>query len=197
MSQLSQVLLQAAEDIRLSSPTEGAVEHLKQAGYNEIEARAMVDQHLMEKAATEAMVQAGVDVEQAVSMVKAAGVNLKDLVTYAPEVEEAHPSVDLLTKAAHYIEALEAEVEHLKEEMTAQMEKAAQARSINEIELPEPIAKAASVGAFTNEDLAELQKVDQGLLSKIASAMDEPWSMGSASGMARPKTDPLTEFLFS
>lgn len=193
MSQLSQTLLQAAEDIRLNSPTESAVEHLKQAGFSEEDARLNVAQHIMEKEATSALASAGVDIEQAVSMVKAAGINLKDLMSFELDVEELHPSVELLKQAAHYIDALESQVEHLQEDL----DKSANDKSISEIVLPESFTKAASVGAFTQEDLLELQKMDQGVLSKIASAMDEPWSMGSGSGMIRTKTDPLSDWLMS
>ena len=194
MSQLAQTLLNAAEEIRLSSPTESAVEHLKQAGYTEEDARLSVAQHIMEKEATEALATAGVDIEQAVSMVKAAGVNLKDLVSYEPEIEQEHMSIPLLKQAAHYVEALEAEVQHLKEEL----EKAAAEKSMHEVDLPESITKAASVGAFTKEDLLEMQRMDQGTLTKIANVMDEPWGMGTGAGMPRPKSaDPLTEWLMS
>lgn len=191
MSQLSQTLFQAAEDIRLSSPTESAVEHLKQAGMSEEDARLNVAQHFMEKEAYATLTQAGVDIEQAVSMVKAAGINLKDLVSYEPEIEAAHPSVELLKQAAHYIDALEAQVNGLKEDM----EKVAQDKSTSSVTLPESFTKAANAGAFTNEDLVELQKMDQGVLTKIASAMDEPWSLGKGSGVVRTKTDPMLEWL--
>jgi hypothetical protein len=190
MSQLSKTLLQAAEEIRLSSPVESAVELLKQAGFNEADARLSVDQHLMEKEAINAMATAGVDVEKAASMVKAAGINLKDLVSYAPEIEAPHPSIELLQKAAHYIESLEAEVEDLK----GDLEKSA---SVVEVNLPEQITKAASVGAFTSADLVELQKIQPELLQKMASAMEEPWSMGSGSGTAAASVDPLAAWLMS
>lgn len=193
MSQLSKTLLQAAEDIRLSSPVESAVEHLKQAGFSEEDARLSVDQHMMEKEATSAMASAGVDIEQAVAMVKAAGVNLKDLVNYQPEIEAPHPSIELLKQAAHYIEALESQVQSLEEDM----EKSAHENTFAEIHLPDQITKAASVGAFTAEDLREIQKMDQGLLSKMASVMEEPWSMGSGSGMSMGKSDPLVDWLLN
>lgn len=191
MSQLSQTLLQAAENIRLSSPTESAVEHLKQAGMSEEEARLSIDQHNMEKEAASALASAGVDIEEAVAMVKAAGVNLKDLVSYEVEIEAPHPSVELLKQAAHYIDALESQVEHLKEDV----EKAASVKSASEIVLPEQFTKAASVGAFTNEDLVQLQKMDQEVLTKIANVMEEPWGMGSGSGMVRGKSDPMLDWL--
>lgn len=192
MSQLSQTLLQAAETIRLSSPEEGAVELLKQAGYKEEDARLSVAQHLMEKEAISALATAGVDVEQAVSMVKAANINLKDLVSYNHEPEPEHMSVDLLKQAAHAIDSLESEVEHLKEEL----EKAASSNTFKEV-MPEQITKAASSGMFTQEDLLELQKMDGGTLTKIASAMDEPWRMGAGTGRSKPSGDPLSEWLMS
>ncbi len=193
MSQLSQTLFAAAENIRLSSPTESAVEHLKQAGFSEEDARLSVAQHVMEKEAAFALTEAGVDIEQAVSMVKAAGIHLKDLVTYAPEVEEAHPSVELLKQAAHYIDALEAQVEGLKEDL----EKSAEENSVSSVALPESFTKAANAGAFTKQDLEELQRMDQGVLTKIASAMEEPWALGSGSGVARVKSDPMLDWLTS
>lgn len=193
MSQFSQDLLTAAENIRLGSPTEVAVELLKQAGYKEEDARIQVTQHMMEKEAISAMATAGVDVEKATAMVKAANINLKDLVTFEVQVEPPHESVELLKQASHFIDALESEVEHLKEEL----EKAASTMAIKEVILPEQITKAASAGAFTNEDLAELQKMDQTTLTKIASAMDEPWRMGSGTGKSIPQGDPFTAWLSS
>jgi hypothetical protein len=191
MSQLSELLKEKAEEIRLSSPEEIAVEHLKQAGFSEEDARLNIAQHVMEKEATSALVQAGVDIEEATKLVKAAGVNLKDLVSYEPEIAQVHPSVELLKQAALYIETLEAELA----EKESEIEKAASIVQAQEVQLPEQITKAASNGAFTFEDLAELQKMDQGVLHKLASAMDEPWEMGSAHGMIRPKTDPMLEFI--
>lgn len=193
MSQFSQDLLNAAEAIRLASPTESAVELLKQAGYKEVDARLQVTQHLMEKEAISAMATAGVDVEKATAMVKAANINLKDLVSFEPESETPHESVALLKQASHFIDALESEVAHLKEEL----EKVASSAFYKEVSLPEGITKAASAGAFTTEDLAELQKMDQTTLTKIASAMDEPWRMGEGSGRKVPETDPFTSWLVS
>ena len=191
MSQISQMLVAKAEEIRLSSPEEVAVEHLKQAGYSEVDARLQVAQHIMEKEATAALTTAGVDIEQAVSMVKAAKINLKDLVSYEQAAADVHISVNLLKQAAAYIEELEANVEELEADLT----KTAAERLTQEVVLPSSIMKAASSGAFTKEDLAELQNMNQGLLTKVASAMDEPWSMGSGVGMAREKTDPMLDFL--
>lgn len=189
MSQISQILRNKAEEIRLSSPVESAVEHLKQAGYTDSDARLNVSQHVMEKEATNALIEAGVDIEHAVNLVKAAGINLKDLVTYQPEVEDVHPSVELLKQAADYMEALENEISSLKEDLIT--------NSYQEVKLPEQITKAASSGSFTNEDLLELQRMDPKLLTKVANVMEEPWGMGSGVGAQRPKTDPLLEFMLA
>jgi hypothetical protein len=190
MSQLAQALREQAESIRLSDPMEVAVEHLKQAGFSESDARINVAQHVMEKEAASVLVQSGVDIEQAVAMVKAAGINLKELTTFSPEKESAHPSIEWLNKAASYIEALELQVSDLQSDM----EKAA---GMEEIVMPASIAKAASAGAFTNEDLAELHRMNPDTLTKIASALDEPWGMGSGTGIAYKKADPMLDFILS
>lgn len=207
MSQISQMLRDKAEEIRLSSPTEVAVGLLKQAGMEESDARIQLAQFEMEKAAAEVLTQAGVDIEKAASMVRASGVKLKDLISYEQAAEEIHPSVELLKQAAAYIDALESELGQKSEALqksAADLQKSAadlsqleQANALHEIQLPEPIIKAASVGNFTYEDLEELQRMDQGTLHKIASAMETPWEMGSPVGVARQKTDPILDFVFS
>lgn len=195
MTKVSTILREKAEELRLSSPEEVAVEHLKQAGFSEEDARYQVAQHLMEKEATSFLTMKGVDAEEAVKLVKAAGVNLKDLTTFTVE-KEIDPAVELLQKAAEYVEKLEEQVEALENSL----EKAAQ--EIEELKTPVPvvpatITKMASSGAFTNEDLEQLLRMPQNTLEKVASAIEEPWGLGSGVGMARPKTDPLLEFLIS
>lgn len=191
MTQLSELLLKKAEEIRMDSASEVAVHLLKQAGLSEDEARLQVAQHEMEKEACNQLALAGIDIDTAVKMVKAAGINLKDLVSFEPPKADVHPSVELLQKAAQYIDALEAEIESGKENLV----KKAEEDAYSEVVLPSSITKAAGSGAFTNEDLAALQKMDQTVLTKIASALEEPWEMGRATGMARPVTDPMLEFI--
>jgi methyl-accepting chemotaxis protein len=189
---VSQILKQRAEDLRLATPEAVAVEHLKQAGFTEADALTKVAQHIMEKEALSFLTMKGVDHEDAVKLVKAANINIGELTGFSTEKEE-DPTVELLLKAAEYIEALELQIDEQKEELT----KAASA--IDQLEHPvavdERLTKFASAAQFTREELAELQTLSPSVLTKMASAADEPWSMGSGSGYKRPVTDPLLEFL--
>jgi hypothetical protein len=194
MSHIAQQLRERAEEIRLASPEEVAVDLLKQAGFNEEDARIKVAQEIMEKEAANQLVAfSGVDIEHAVALVKAANINIGELVNFSPKAE-IDPTIELLQKAAQYIEAVEAELEDKKEAI----EKIAQEKAIEAVKLPETIEKVASSGAFTNEDLAALKAMNPELLEKIASNInDEPWEMGRGTGFARPKTDPLLEFILN
>jgi hypothetical protein len=193
MAQISQTLLNHAEELRLGSPEEVAIGLLKQAGYSDKDARLTVAQHTMEKvAAQELMAMSGIDLDQAVALVKAAKVNLKDLVSFAPEAD-VDPTVGLLQKAAAYIDELETKLD----EATETLEKAANFTQVEEIKLPEQFTKMAGSGAFTFEDLEQLKTMDPALLTKVASVMDEPWEMGRGDGFARPQTDALLEFMLS
>lgn len=196
MSQISQLLLDKAEEIRLSSPTEVAVGLLKEAGFKEEDARLQIAQHEFEKEACNQLVMNGIDAETAASMVKAAGqagINLKEMTSYTPVIE-VDPTVDLLQKVAQYIDTIESELDSLKQDLE---KKAEFDNAFSEVALPDAITKAASTGAFTNEDLAALQKMDPVFVTKVASVLEQPWEMGSGSGMARPQTDPFLEFLVS
>jgi hypothetical protein len=193
-SQIAQLLLDKAEEIRLSSPTEVAVGLMKEAGVKEEDARLQIAQHEFEKEACNQLVMSGIDIDTAVSMVKAAGqagLNLKEMTSYTPEIE-VDPTVELLQKVASYVEALESELDTLKQDFE---QKAEYDNAFSEVVLPDSIIKAASTGAFTNEDLAALQKMDQEVITKVASVMEQPWEMGRATGMSRPQTDPFLEFL--
>lgn len=191
MSQLSELLIKKAEEIRLSSATEVAVDLIKKAGYSDTDARLMVAQHEMEKEACNTLVQAGVDVEKAVSMVKAANIKIKDLKHFSIASPSENESAELLKSAAAVIDGFEREL-HEKE---LELEKAASYKPTPEIKLPEHIEKVATSGVFTAKDLEDLKNMDQDLLNKVASIMEEPWEMGRGSGMARPKTDPMLEFI--
>lgn len=198
MSNLSTILRQHAENVRLSTPEAVAVEHLKQAGYSEEQAYLQVAQHVMEKEAASVLAMKGIDHEDAVKMVKAANLNLAELNSFKVQVEN-NPTAELLKQAAEYVDALEAQIEDLKLDIEKQ---AAEYQSqIQHMEasanIPEQITKIASVAQFTKEDLEELQHVSPELLTKVASAIEEPWGMGNGVGFARPKTDPLLEFMLS
>jgi len=151
----------------------------------------------MEKEATAALAMKGVDHEEAVKLVKAANINVAELSNFSLDVSE-DPTVELLKQAADYVDALEAQIEGLKLELTKQAssyeEALAKAQEVP-VELPEQITKLASSAQFTQEDLEELHRVSPQVLQKVASAMDEPWGMGNGVGFARPKTDPLLDFI--
>ena len=198
MTKISSILKQHAEDIRLSTPEAVAVEHLKQAGYSDKDARFQVAQHIMEKEAASALAMKGIDHEDAVKLVKAANLNLAELTSFSlPEEDSA--TVELLKQAADYVDALEAQVEGYKLELEKQATEFQAQLAQREMtsRMPEQFTKIASASQFTREDLEELQRVSPQLLTKMASAIEEPWGMGNGVGVARPKTDPLLEFMLA
>lgn len=199
MANLAHILKQHAESVRLSTPEAVAIEHLKQAGYSEQEARLQVAQHVMEKEAASALTMKGIDHEDAVKLVKAANLNLAELTSFTLPGEEINPTVELLQKAAEYVEALEAQIAGLQLDIEKQASvHQAELQHIEAVaHMPEQITKIASAAQFTQEDLEELQRVSPELLTKMASAIEEPWGMGNGVGVARPKTDPLLEFMLS
>lgn len=191
MNKIAQELKTAAEELRLSDPEVAAVEHLKSAGFQENEAQLMVAQHVMEKEAASALVQSGINLDEAVKMVKAAGINLKELTSFTIEAPEADPTVALLLKAAAEIESLEEQLTMTQDERE-ELQKAA---SAPEVVLPESIARARESGAFSYADLQELQSLSPELLTKVASVVDQPWEMGSGVGMKHEKSDPILDFI--
>lgn len=198
MTKLSTILKQHAEDLRLSTPEAVAVEHLKQAGYSDKDARYQVAQHIMEKEATSALAMKGIDHEEAVKLVKAANINVAELSNFVLEVDE-NPTVDLLKQAANYVDALEAQIEGLKLELHKQASEYEVKidKLEHPIQLPEQLNKIASSEKFTKEDLEQLKQLNPQTLEKLATSLEEPWGMGNGVGVARPKTDPLLEFMLS
>jgi len=193
MSQFTQELRELSDSFK--SETEVAVELLKQAGVPEEQAIAEVNQMEMEKAAVEHLAMSGIDIDSAVALVKAAGVNVKDLVG-STEVASVQPEAELFTKMAEYMESLEAQVEALTKQASIKVEpQVVYVQPETEPELPEAFTKAASNGFISKEELAQLSTINPETLTKLASSMEQPWEMGSPSGYARPKTDPLLEFL--
>lgn len=197
MSKLTQEL-RAFGDFK-KSETQVAVELLKQAGLSEDQAQAEVAQMQFEKEAVEHLAMSGIDVESAVSLVKAANINVREL-TGVVDKQEA-PESDLFVKVAEYVEHLEAQVKDLQDQV-GELEKSASLVIQDpswiepEIEVPEQFTKAASMGVLTKSDLEALSKVDQNVLNKIASSMDRPWEMGAPSGIVRPKSDPILDFIY-
>lgn len=180
---LSQELRNQAKDLAETSPEYVAVGILKQAGINESDARRQILQSLMEKSAIEHLITGGVAADQAALLVKAAGVEIpKD--SFKAEVSVQEHCAGLLLKAAEQVEALEARVSELEKEAVD-----------SSSEKPEYIQKLASSGAFTKEDLAALMALPADTLTKVASAAEEPWSMGAGAGTSKESLDPMAAWL--
>jgi ribosomal protein S13 len=204
MSNVSIILLDHAKALTQTEESV-AVALLKQAGLTEEDAKFEVAQALMEKEATSALTMKGVDYDEAVKLVKAANIDVRTLSDF--QVEDEVPALaSVLEKAASYISELEAYVAVLEAEkvsLETDLEKAASEYvAVTEASakqtLPDGLSKLASVGAFTNEDLAELTAMSPHVLSKVAAAVEEPWSMGKAAGQNRMESvDPFTAFLMS
>lgn len=199
MSNVATILRNKAAELR-TTPESVAIDMLKEAGLSEQDARYEVTQALMEKEALSTLTDKGIDMEEAVRLVKAANINVRELTNIAIE-PEVDPMAELLEKAAAYIETLEgvgAAVEAKNAELLEDLHKmASEAAAPAPAELPGNLNKMASVGAFTNEDLEQLRSINPEVLEKVASAMEEPWGLGAPVGFARPQTDPLLEFMLS
>lgn len=195
MNKVSEILLEKAAALRESTPELVAVGILKQAGMSEEEARYSVAQETMEKKAFSELTYRGIDAEEAVKLVKAANINVRDLTGVELETDEERLA-SILEKAAAFIEKQEAYIEELEKA-------ASEVRVVEKIvevqveapEMSESLSKVAGVGAFTFEDLEALRNLPEETMSKVASAMEEPWELGKAAGVARQKTDPLLEFI--
>lgn len=94
-------------------------------------------------------------------------------------------------KAAEYVANLEVKIEELEKIAGTFVRK-------EEIEASEPLHKLAGLG-FTSEEIEHISSLPEDLIEKMASASSgiKPWEMGSGTGMAREKTDPLLEFMLS
>jgi hypothetical protein len=203
MSNVANILRKQAEDLRVT-PETVAVQMLKEAGMSEDDARYEVAQAIMEKEAASALTSKGVDYDEAVKLVKAANINVRELKNVKVDVEE-NTMAETLEKAASYVEKLETHADALEQEndaLRADLEKMAEELSRAQLNgnapaMPSTITKLASVGAFTRADLEELEKMDARVLDKVASAFEEPWGFGTPSGMAHQESDPLMDFILS
>lgn len=195
MNKFAQVLIDKASELRGSTPELVAIGLLKEAGMQEEEARLTVAQDVMEKQAFSDLTYRGVDAEEAAKLVKAAKINVRDLPGMAQETEE-EMIASVLEKAAAYIEKQAAYIEALESQPVHEtvVEKVVEVE-VEKATMSDSMTKLASVGAFTYEDLAALESVPEEVLTKVASAMEEPWDLGRAAGISRPKTDPLLEFI--
>lgn len=195
---LSQTLLNKADEIRQSSEEYVAVAMLKQAGFDETTARAEVAQALMEKEAASHISATGIDYDEALQMVKASGVKLAEMVAFKADQTSEETLADLLEKSASEV----ADLEKAAAQVPALLEKIAQLEAmLDEVAgaapLPEPITKLAQDGTFTQDDLQALMSLPSTTLTKVANSQaSQPWRMGHGS---QPATsgDPLMDFLLS
>lgn len=195
MNKVAQILMDKAASLKESTPELVAVGLLKQAGLSEEDARVAVAQDAFEKQACFEMTHKGIDAEEASKLVKAAKVDIRGLPGITQETEE-EMLASILEKAASYIEKQAAYIDML--EQAASEVHTEVVERIVEVEKPamsESMTKLASIGAFTFEDLEALQSMSENVLTKVASAIEEPWELGKAAGVSRPKTDPLLEFI--
>ena len=195
---LSTFLAEQANKLRQESMEYSAVEMLKSAGMKEDEARAEVVQALMEKEATSHLVEAGIDYDEALRMVKLAGIKVKDLDNFKAEPSFEEMLAATFEKAAGLAEELEVKAN----DVDKALEKVAELETIlaekpETVEVPEVITKFAQSGSFTNADLEALMKLPTETLTKVASHNDEPWKMGKSAAVSSKSLDPLTEFLIS
>lgn len=195
---LSELLKNQAAALYSQSVEHTAVTLLKQAGMDEETARIEVAQKMMEKEATSKLVEAGVNYDEAVKLVKVAGVKIQDMGSFKPELTFEEKLAAELEKAASVAEELEAKAEHAETlfEKVAELEQALDAKP-EQVEVPEAITKFAESGTFTNDDLQALMKLPTDTLSKVASHKEEAWKMGKSAGVAENAVDPFTAFLLS
>jgi uncharacterized protein YqfA (UPF0365 family) len=196
MNTVAQFLIEEATNIRESSPELVAVDLLKQAGVSEMDAKIAVAQDTMEKRAFTELTYKGIDADEALRLIKVANINITELPGVDVESEEDRLA-SILEKAAAYIEKQAAYIEELEKSAgrVEYVDRVVEVQAPAEPEMPEAFTKMASSGAFTFEDLEALKAMPPETLTKVASAFDEPWELGKGTGYARPKTDPLLEFL--
>lgn len=198
MSLYEKLMKQAAE-VRASSPPLVAIDMLKQAGISEDVARVEVAQSEMEKSAASTLSATGIDYDEALKLVKQAGVKVKDLKSYAPAKSNEEILWESLTKMASDAQALEQELAKAQSESTHFAERASSLEKVasRREDESDPMSRLAQTGDFTNADLDAMLKLAPETLMKVASMADQqPWAMGRVSGVGRPEaTDPLTSFL--
>lgn len=186
---LSKNLLRKAAEIRASSATLVAVDLLKQAGVSEEVARMEVAQTEMEKSAAVTMSQTGIDYDEALKLVKNAGIKLTEMANYQPTKSVEEELWESLTKMASEAKVLEDELETIRTEALGysarveSLEKVAERRE----DSTDPVARLAQSGDFTNADLEALLKLGPETLTKVASMADQqqPWAMGRVSGQGQ------------
>ncbi len=128
------------------------------------------------------LVKGGVGFDTAAGMIKEACKHDEQLV-------RLQTNILAFEKAAEYIEA--------QDEYILDLEKTAAegpAQASAKVEKDSPLSKLASIG-FSQEEIEMMSQLPENLITKVASAGSQPWEMGSGTGLAREKTDPLLEFI--
>ena len=200
---LSEKLLKKASHLRGVSPTLSAIDHLKQAGMSEDEARMELAQGEMEKSAATHMAGHGIDYDAALELVKVAGVKVKDLTGFQVEKSVDEIAFETLVKSASQVQSLEDRLAQVEAEKDALIEKVAELELVlNEIpeeipETPDALTKLAKTTNLTHEDVEALMRVPTETLTKIAASREAPMSMGRAVGISTSELDPLAQFLMS
>jgi hypothetical protein len=196
MNKVAKILIHEANELRTSTPELVALGLLKEAGLSDEDARFAVAQQVFEKQACEELTHSGIDMVEATKMVKAANIDVHSLESLDLTTNEERLA-NTLEKAAEYVVTLEARVNSLEEQLADQIEKTAQAVEASSEQDSDVLSNLASVGALTMEDVAALREVPEETLVKIARAVEQPWDIGHATGVERPQTDALLEFILS
>ena len=195
MNKVASILLDRAAELRQSTPEVVALAMLKQAGMSDEDARYAVAQDAMEKIASTELTYQGIDAESAAELVKAANIDVRTL-SNVTLITEEEAMADLLEKAAGYINLQAEQIEALElgSVHAAEAVRAAEADRAAVDAFPEQITKMASIGALTFDDIEALKAMPSGTLSKIASAVDQPWEFGKAAGISNQTGDPILDF---
>ena len=195
MNKVAQFLIEEATDLRGSTPELVAVGLLKEAGFSDEAARIAVAQDSMEKQAFFELTHRGIDAEEASKLVKAAGINVKDLPGMSTETDEERLA-EILEKAAAYIEQKDARITELETFIANAPEFEKSAEVVQPVPMvEEAMTKIAKIGSLTFEDLEAIRAMPQETLTKMANAMEEPWQIGHSVGIPHKKTDPMLDFL--
>ena len=175
-----QELKDLSKALRNSSADLVAINLLKQAGIEDSEARKAVYVEALNKEACYNLTQKGIDYDRAVSMVKSATIN-EAMLAKASVKRLEEIAAEALEKAAETIEAFELKFTDLEHQEKA----------------PD-ITKIAGASKMTEEDLLVLQQLPRPTLTRLASAVEEPWALGKAAGAASSvDSDPFLAFLSS
>lgn len=196
---LSEQLLKKAEYFKSRSPKLIALELLKQAGLDEDTAKRELAIEEMEKSAASSLVDAGINYDEAVRMVKLAGEDEK-VTSGNFSLDSFGEAFDALMKVASQVAELEAQLEQATTETSTLIEKvAAYEEALNE-QVPQldsdPILeKVAAAHDLDVEEISTLKTLPTELLEKLASGQHSVPSMGRPGGRTVYR-DPLDEFLF-